>query len=34
MGSFATGKGLKLAAWGLFVVVSGANLALLMGAIR
>ncbi len=34
MGSFATGTGLKLAAWGLFVVISGANLMLLAGAFR
>jgi manganese transport protein len=34
MGSFATGAGLKLAAWGLFVVISGANLVLLAGAFR
>jgi manganese transport protein len=34
MGSFATGAGLELAAWGLFVVISGANLVLLAGAFR
>jgi manganese transport protein len=34
MGSFATGTGFKLAAWGLFVVISGANLVLLAGAGR
>lgn len=34
MGSVATGTGLKLAAWGLFVVISGANLVLFAGAFR